>query len=143
MKQALIILIGAGMTLPGGIAKAAEPPRCDDAKILHTIRTQYEMAELSGSSSRKLTSIVEPREVSLGQPPAAANQYATAETFIALSRYCEGSAQLETGDPDPLYWRIDQAKDGAEESVRVDHCSERHDVFQDKCQRYRPEGPRP
>lgn len=140
MKKALILLAGMGLMLPSSVARAAEPPLCDDAKMLHTVRFQYEMAEKSAGSSRKLTAIEEAREVSLGPPPVAANQYATAETYIALSRYCEGNATLETGDPDPLYWRIDQAKDGTEEYIRVDHCSKLHDVLQDECEWYRPEG---
>jgi hypothetical protein len=117
---------------------AADPPACADVKVLQQIRFQYEMAEQAARPARKLAEIKDVREASLGPPPASANQYATAKTFIAISRYCEGRVEFDAGDPEPIYWRIDQAKDGPGEYTHIDHCSKRHDAFQDGCKWFRP-----
>jgi hypothetical protein len=122
----------------GDFALAADPPACADAKVLQQIRFQYEMAEQAARPPRQLSAIKDVREASLGPPPASANQYATAKTFIAISRYCEGRAEFDAGDAEPIYWRIDQAKDGPSEYTRIDHCSKRHDSFQDGCKWFRP-----
>ena len=122
------------------MALAAEPPACTDKKILSTVRAQYQFAEGSRPDADALADLANIREVSLGAPPAAANQYATATTFIALSRFCEASAALKSGNADPIYWHIDQARDGASDYIRTDHCSKRHDVFADGCKGFRPGG---
>jgi hypothetical protein len=107
---------------------------------MHKVQLQYAMSEQTEKEPRKLVRIDTIRELSLGAPPAAANQYATATTFIAMSRYCEGRAQLDPEGSEVVYWRIDQAKDGTEEYMRTDHCSKRHDVFADECKWWRPGG---
>ena len=138
MTNRLTALAGVSLVLSSGLAFPAEPPLCADAKILNTIRLQYEMAETS--APLKLLEIADAREVLLGPPPASANQYATETTFVEMSRYCEGIARLESGAADPTFWRIDQVKDHAGDYSRVDHCSKRHDVFQDGCAWARPAG---
>lgn len=136
MRKTVTAMAGVSLLLSPGLAFPAEPPLCGDAKILNTIRMQYEMAETS--APLKLLEIADAREVLLGPPPASANQYATEATFVEMSRYCEGVARLESGMADPTFWRIDEIKDHAGDYSHVDHCSKRHDVFQDGCEGYRP-----
>lgn len=118
--------------------RAADLPSCNDPKALHAVRMQYDMAEQALSVRRTLSELTGIREVSTGAPPAAANQYATATSFIEISRYCEANAKLEEGESEPVFWRIDRAKDGAEERIRFEHCSKRHDAFKDGCKWFRP-----
>jgi len=112
-------------------ASAPAPPACSDKNTLGTIRGQYQMAEQA--AGEKLVDIGDIRETLLGPPPRSANQYATATTFIAISRYCQGNARLASGLSEPVYWRIDTVKDGADTSIRLDHCSKRHDAFENGC----------
>lgn len=124
------VLLGFATTT----AQATEPPACDDEKILQKVRMQYEMAETAPMPFT--LEVLAP--MALGAPPAAANQYATATTFVEISRYCQGIAQPDSGAPDPIWWRIDVARDDAEIYIRVDHCSVRHDVLQDRCEWMKP-----
>lgn len=112
-------------------ASVPAPPGCSDKNMLDKVRGQYQTEEQA--TGEKLVEISGIREVLLGPPPRSANQYATATTFIGISRYCEGTAKLASGLSESVYWRIDQAKDGAETYTRIDHCSERHDAFQNGC----------
>ena len=43
---------------------------------------------------------------------------------------------LDNGEKDTLYWRIDVIVQGAERSTNYDHCSIRHDTFEDQCISY-------
>ncbi len=128
-------LIGSNTT-----SLAADPPACADADVLKKIQLQYELSAHVRDPTRKLVGIKDVREVGLGAPPPSANQYATSTTLIALSRYCEGQAQIEAGELDPMYWRIDQAKEGAGEYTRMNFCSKRYDAFADNCESSRPGG---
>jgi hypothetical protein len=112
-------------------ASVPPPPGCADKNVLDKVRGQYQIADQT--TGEKLAEIDGVREVLLGPPPRSANQYATATTFIAISRYCEGTAKLASGLSESVYWRIDQVKDGPETDTRIDHCSERHDAFQNGC----------
>lgn len=125
------LLLGASTS----IMHAAEPPACDDEKMLLKVRMQYELAE---TTTAPFTLEVQP-VMTLGQPPAAANQYATATTFVEISRYCQGIVGAGSATPDPIWWRIDAVKDGADSYIRVDHCSVRHDVLQDDCEWMKPQ----
>ena len=98
-----------------GIVHAAEPPACDDEKMLLKVRMQYELAV---TTTVPFTLEVQPA-MTLGEPPAAANQYATATTFVEISRYCQGIVGAGSATPDPIWWRIDAVKDGADSYVRV------------------------
>lgn len=69
-------------------------------------------------------------------------QYATATTYITASRYCEGRAGFDAGELEPVYWRLDQVKEAASESTRIDLCHKLWDQFEDGCKAYRPEDKR-
>jgi hypothetical protein len=119
-------------------ALAQSLPLCADKAMLGRLRMQYQLAEDSSANPKKLSGIADVRETSLGPPPASASQYATAETFVAETRYCEAEAALEGSESEALYWRIDHRKDHGESSYRLDHCSARHDVFHNGCADWRP-----
>lgn len=80
-----------------------------------------------------------PREVLLGEPPEGANTHATATAYVALSRYCEGSAEF-SGGSEPIYWRIDLTKDEGVEKMSFDICNRWFDIFEDGCMAFRPQG---
>jgi len=117
---------------------AAAPLSCTDANVLETIRNNLRNSGQDAQPPRKFSVLKEPREVLLGAPPRSANTYATKETYIANSRYCEGRAEFAAGSPEPVYWRIDLYKDGPEESSRIDVCHKLFDQFEDGCKAYRP-----
>lgn len=110
-----------------GAAGVPAPPACSDRNILAKLRNQYRLG------GPQLVEITGPRETLLGPPPRSANQYATATTFIAVSRYCEGNARFASGVSEPIFWRIDQVKDDAEISTRLDSCTARIDPFENGC----------
>lgn len=115
------------------IAFADDPLVCTDRRVLQRIEEN-----LQNASPQKPVELKNPREVLLGAPPRSANQYATATTSIAASRYCEGRAEFEAGTLEPVYWRIDQLNDGPNESSRIDLCHRFFDLFDDDCKAFRP-----
>lgn len=140
----LILAPIAGAATFAPPARAADPLACTDERVMQRIGAQYAAAEemsaaLKARPALRLAAIVEPREVGSADRPAALNQYATATTYIAASRYCRGRAEPEAGDSETIYWRVDLMKDGEDESIRIDFCSVRHDPFEDGCKAYRLE----
>src|SRR5688572_21293129 len=81
-------------------ALAADPLACDDERMLQQVRDNLQDPGGNAQPPRKLVELKEPLEVQLGAPPPSASQYATATTYIAISRYCEGRAEFETGEPE-------------------------------------------
>jgi hypothetical protein len=131
--------VAALLTAGGARPAAAEPPPCTDGKALQTVRMQYGVAEGTRSDAAELSELTEIGELALAPSSAWVNQHATADTSVEVSRFCQAKAVLRGGASDTVWWRIDEARDGAGVSIRVDHCSVRHDVFQDGCEGFRPE----
>jgi hypothetical protein len=119
-------------------ALAADPLSCTDKRVLERIQENLRNSGQNAQPPRKFSALKEPREVLLGAPPRSANQYATKDTFIAVSRYCEGRAEFSASAFEPVYWRIDLFKEGASESSRIDVCHKLFDQFEDGCKAYRP-----
>jgi len=134
----LIAATVAATCLFAPAAFAADPLACTDTRVLETIRANLRNSGQSAQPPRKFSALREPREVLLGAAPRSANQYATKDTFIAVSRYCEGRAEFDAGASEPVYWRIDLYKDGADESSRIDVCHKLFDQFEDGCKAYKP-----
>jgi hypothetical protein len=128
-----------GLLMCATAALGAEPPLCDDEKMVAKIPMTYVSVENNEGQAGTIVRLEAIKETLLGPPPASVNQYATLTTFVEISRYCEASAVLDTGKIEPIYWRIDQAKDGTEEYIRLDHCSAWLDIFEDGCSLVRPE----
>ena len=114
----------------------SEPPPCNDEAALRTIRSQYDFSETVRESKAVVAELKDIRETRFGPPPELVNQYATDTTYVTASRFCEAIAVLSSGESDPLYWRMDHLKDGDGASINYDHCSKRHDTFQDGCADY-------
>jgi hypothetical protein len=121
-------------------ALAGAPLSCTDSNVLQLIQENLRNSGQNAQPPRKFSALKEPREIQLGAPPRSANIYATKETYIAVSRYCEGRAEFEANTSEPVYWRIDVYKDGADESPRIDVCHKMFDQFEDGCRAYRPGG---
>jgi hypothetical protein len=139
--KAARVLAAASVTalfLLSAPAFAAAPLSCTDTNVLDLIRNNLRNSGQSAEPQRKFSALREPREVLLGPPPRSANVHATRDTYIAVSRYCEGRADFAAGTPEPVYWRIDLYKDGADESSRIDVCHKLFDQFEDGCVAYRP-----
>jgi hypothetical protein len=139
-KMRTAVCAVALVTLIATPAAAADPLACTDTRVLQQIRENLQNAGQNAQPPRKLVDLTEPREVLLGPPPRSANVHATATTFIATSRYCEGRAEYDAGTPEPVYWRLDVFKDGANESLRTDLCHKLFDQFDDGCKAFRPGG---
>ncbi len=127
-------------TLIATPAIAADPLACTDTRVLQRIRDNLQNTGQNAQPPRKLVNLKEPREVLLGAPPRSANTHATTTTFIAMSRYCEGRAEFDAGAPELVYWRLDQLKDGSNESSLIDLCHKLFDQFEDGCKAFRPGG---
>lgn len=121
-------------------ALAAAPLSCTDTNVLGLIQENLRNSGLNAQPPRKFSALKEPREIQLGAPPRSANIHATKDTYIAISRYCEGRAEFDANTSEPVYWRIDLYKDGADESSRIDVCHKMFDQFEDGCRAYRPGG---
>lgn len=121
-------------------AFAADPLACTDTRVLEKIRENLRNSGQNAQPPRKFSTLKEQREVLLGAAPRSANQYATKDTFIAVSRYCEGRAEFDANMTEAVYWRIDLYKDGADESSRIDVCHKLFDQFEDGCRAYKPGG---
>jgi hypothetical protein len=119
-------------------ALAADPLACTDARVLEQIQENLRNSGQSAQPERRFSALKEPREVLLGAPPPSANRYATKDTFIAISRYCEGRAEFDANGIEPVYWRLDLYKDGPDESTRIDTCHKLFDQFEDGCKAFRP-----
>ena len=117
-------------------AFATEPPACMDEVIREQIRGHLGNVEQM-ASGRRFVELAPVADV-LAAPPASANQYATATTYISASRYREGRAEFDAGEAEPVYWRIDQMMDDGEESTRLDICHRYFDIFEDGCKAFRP-----
>lgn len=119
-------------------AFAAAPLSCTDSNVLEQIRENLRNSGQTAQPPRKFSVLNASREVLLGAPPRSANIHATKDTYIASSRYCEGRAEFEGSTSEPVYWRIDLYKDGADETSRIDVCHKLFDQFEDGCRIYRP-----
>lgn len=117
---------------------AADQLACADTRALQRIRENLQNASQNARPPLKLSELKDAREVSLGAPPRSANTHATTTTFIAISRYCEGRAKFQAATPEPVYWRLDQFNDCANETSRIDLCHEFFDQFGDGCKTVRP-----
>jgi hypothetical protein len=117
-------------------AFAADPPACMAEVIREQIRGHIGNVEQM-AKGRRFIELAPVADV-LAAPPATANQYATATTYISASRYCEGRAEFDAGAAEPIYWRIDQMMDDGEESTRLDICHRFFDIFEDGCKAFRP-----
>jgi hypothetical protein len=135
---AAFMIAASNMSVPP--AAAADPFACADARVLQRIKENLQNTGQNAQPPRRLIDLKEPQEVSLGAPPRSANQYATATTYIAASRYCQGRGEFDAGEPEAVYWRLDQVTDGADESTRIDLCHRLWDQFEDGCKAFRPGG---
>ena len=90
--------------------------------VLERVRANLQNTGQNAEPPRNFSGLKETKEVRLGPPPRPVNQYATASTYVAVSRYCGGSATFETGEAEPVYWRLDQMKDRTSESTRIEVC---------------------
>lgn len=112
-----------------------DPPLCTDEQYLKRIKTQYNGAEeLRGNLKiKELTSV---KQLHFGPSPHSVNQYANKTNYGTNSRYCQASATLSDGKSDTVYWRMDFMVNGGDHDINYDHCSLKHDTFQDKCADY-------
>jgi hypothetical protein len=115
---------------------AQEPPLCTDNAWLKKIKKQYEGLE-EQKEHLKVREIAEVKQLHIGPSPASVNQYANKTNYGTKSRYCQGTAMLEGGKTDPVYWRMDYLVAGSGHSINFDHCSLKHDFLDTKCQKHR------
>lgn len=133
---AALFALAALLALSSRSAAVADPLACDDDRVLEQVRANLQNTGQNAEPPRKFSGLKETKEVRLGPPPRPVNQYATASTYVAVSRYCGGSATFETGEAEPVYWRLDRMKDGASESTIIEVCHRYWDQFEDGCKAF-------
>lgn len=116
--------------------KAGEPPLCADETSLRTLRLQYESSESARGGSLSVAEINDIKETRYGPSPDFVNQYATDTTYATTSRFCAAVVALSDGTSEEAYWRMDHIVDGDRTWINQDHCSKRHDTFEDGCADY-------
>jgi hypothetical protein len=139
MRAAMIALVPTGVLLSGApqaVAADDDPAACTDQRINRRIREQYEFADGVRGANRKIREQGDIKEIGLGSAPISSLAPRPKDLKIT-SRYCQAVLVLDNGERDTLYWRIDVIVQGADRSTNYDHCSTRHDTFQDQCISYR------
>ena len=117
IRAAMIALVHAGVLLSGA-------PQAVSA------------ADGIRGANRKIREQGDIKEIGLGSAPISSLAPRPKDLKIT-SRYCQAALVLDNGEKDTLYWRIDVIVQGADRSTNYDHCSTRHDTFQDQCISYR------
>lgn len=124
---------------PVSVAGAADIPTCDADKTLSNVGFQYQFSETQKDPVPGLVKFSGVRETGRGAPPASANLYATDVTRVLEVRYCEGEVAMPGVESEDVYWRIYHVVDRDRLYDTIEHCSGRHDVWQNQCEGYRPD----
>lgn len=135
MRLTLLSILLFACTLP---AFAAEPPPCNDKRVLSKLKQAYEFPGLSNPLGGKFQATEDVRETGLGPPPSGVNQYAPSKDYYNKSRYCEAHMRRDNGKTDQAYFRMDGLKDGSATDFNFDACFLSGDRFNDKCADQRP-----
>jgi hypothetical protein len=118
------LLVVATM-LTASSAMAAEPPSCDDPRVLAQIRLAYGAAA-QAYELKHLESLESVQEIAVVERPASLdterNRALHGGYPWSRSRFCRASLKLEAGLPDRVHFRIDGLKDGAEDQYQLTPC---------------------
>jgi hypothetical protein len=129
--------LGPPVGAPGqALAADDEPAACTDQRLNRRIKEQYEFADSIRDAKRTVREQADIKEIGLGSAPISSLAPRPKDLKIT-SRYCQAAIVLDNGEKDTLYWRIDVIVQGSERSTNYDHCSIRHDTFEDQCISYR------
>ena len=115
----VVLLMQAAVTL------AAEPPLCDDPRVLANVRETHALAT-KDLGLAKLACVV-PRETLIGKRSGLdtpKNRQLLENFPFGRSRYCEATLQLGDGTTDYAYYRLDSLKDGPEQDFWFTPCFE-------------------
>ncbi len=126
------LIVTAIMGVVPPVVGAAEPLSCQDKKIFHRVKEAYEGSLMVRGGKAKFKSATL-RETGVGAPPTGVNQYTPSKDYFNKSRYCEAAIELDNGDKDQGYVRIDGRKDPNEKGFNFDLCTVKFDTFQDGC----------
>ena len=111
------------------------PPLCTDPVYLARIQSHYGKYS---EDKRRISSITDVTQTLYGPTAAIYNRFANARRYLVNSRYCRGTAVLDDGASDTLYWGLDWVNEGDGHRIQWQLCSLRHDNFNDKCRIWRP-----
>ncbi len=130
VSSVLVAAAIVGAVLP--VVGAAEPPSCQDKQIFHRVKEAYEGSLMIRGGKAKFKT-AQLKEIGVGAPPAGVNQYTPAKDYFNKSRYCEAAIELDNGEKDQGYVRIDGRKDQNEKGFNFDLCTVKFDTFKDGC----------
>jgi hypothetical protein len=120
--QALVVVAGIQAAPSAG---AAEPPACDDPRVLAQIGLAYHQAAES-YQLRRLVGLVSPQEIAVVERPPSLDTEHNRAMFggypWSRSRFCRASLKLEAGHTDRVHFRIDGWKDGPEDQYQLTPC---------------------
>jgi hypothetical protein len=127
---------GLSGVAPQALPADDEPALCTDQRSNRRIKEQYEFADGVRGANHKIREQTDIKEIGLGSAPIS-SLAPRPKGLKITSRYCQAALVLDNGEKDTLYWRLDVIIEGTDRSTNYDHCSTRHDTFQDQCISYR------
>lgn len=128
----LIVCIMANVFVCGSPAWAAEPLACQDQKIFNRVKEAYEGSLMVRGNKAKFKHVTL-KETGVGTTPALVNQYTPSKDYFNKSRYCDAAIELDNGEKDQGYVRIDGRKDPNDKAFNFDLCTVKFDTFKDGC----------
>lgn len=127
-----VLCIMASVVVVGAPAFAAEPPACQDKNIFHRVKEAYQDS-LTVRGQKATFKHVTLKETGVGATPGLVNQYAPSKDYFNKSRYCDAAIELDNGDKDQGFVRIDGRKDPDDKAFNFDLCTVKFDTFKDGC----------
>jgi hypothetical protein len=118
-------------------AQEQQPPGCAEERWVKTIKKQYDGAEEMLQRARRIKEIKDVKETYFGTAPKSFNQYANSNDHILNVRWCQATLVLNDGQDDTLYWYLADEQKGEKHSTLYDHCSNKHNIIDTNCVKYR------
>jgi hypothetical protein len=113
--KSIILLIGAVSAY--GMVYANEPPACGEGRVIRDLKSAYASYASSVKTASAINFSLE-RELAVVEKVdelnTKRNKRAWGGYILGRSRYCVAKAQLETGESDIAYYRIDSFKNDEE-----------------------------
>ena len=107
-------------------AAAADPPQCDDPRVIANIRLVH--SQLAASFGFQTLRAIEPRETAVVERVPALDTERNRRLLggypWSRSRFCVASLALASGESDIVHYRLDGLKAGPEDRFAFNPCFE-------------------
>ena len=115
------------------------PPTCNDERALKRTISNYDLIEtMPHRQKRKIGSHSVPVELGMGEPQRSSVAPYPPD-FKQTARYCKMEVVLDNGEKDEVFFRfaVIEESAGKKPYLAFEHCSKRHDTFEDNCKSMR------